>query len=94
MLQSDPSERPVGISHSILPPHFIGGVARSRHDATLAASLEKQAVQRAAILARQPSQTADQLLWRILLQVARRAAAVWWPQHGCFEIDRPRSALK
>jgi hypothetical protein len=90
MLQSDPSQWPMGISHSILPPHFIGGVAPSRQDVALAAYLEKQAAQRAAILAIQANPKTNQLLWGILLQVARRAAgAVWRPQHRHFE-----SALK
>jgi hypothetical protein len=88
MFQPDPNQGPIGISHSILPPHFIGGVAPLRHDRELAAYLEKQAAQRAAVAARQPS------LWAILLQAARRAAAAWPPQHGRFEINHPQSALK
>ncbi len=90
MLQSDPSQRPMGISHSILPPHFIGGVAPPRHDVAPAAYLEKQTAQRAAILAMQANPKGTQLLWGMLLQVVRRAAgAVWRPQHSHFE-----SALK
>ena len=94
MFQSDPNQWPMGISHSILPPHFIGGVAPQRHDLALAAYLEKQAAQRAAILARQASEQANQRTWDILLQMVRRAAISWRPQPGCFEINQPRSALK
>ena len=90
MLQSDPSQWPEGISHSILPPHFIGGVAPSRHDVALVAYLEKQAAQRSATLETQANPKTSQFLWGMLLQMARRAVgAVWRPQQSHFE-----SALK
>jgi len=79
MLQQDPNQWPMGISHSILPPHFIGGVAPSRHDVALAAYVEKQAAQRAE---RQSPQIPNPL-WDVLSQVAHRlAGAMWHPHHG------------
>ena len=90
MLQSDPRRCPTAMSHSILPPHFIGGVAPSRDDVALAANLEKQAAQRTATRETQANPKTSQVLWDMLLQVAGRAtSAVWRPQHSHFE-----SALK
>src|SRR5688572_22421918 len=81
MFQPDPTQWPMGISHSILPPHFIGGVAPSRYDVALAAYLEKQAAQRAAIAAKQPRQQITRRLWSTLSQAARHVAAtVWQPR--------------
>jgi hypothetical protein len=80
---------------NILPPHFLGGVAPSRHDVALAAYLEKQAAQRAAIVAKQPNLKAAQRPWGILSQAARRlAGAVWHPHHGRVEIGHLESEMK
>jgi hypothetical protein len=91
MFQPDPNQWPMGVSHTILPPHFVGGVAPSRHEVALAAYVEKQAVQRAAIVAKQTNPKNTQRLWANLFLAARRVArAVWQPQHS----RRLRSALK
>jgi hypothetical protein len=94
MFQPDPYQRRMGISHSILPPHFIGGMTRSRHDAALAADVEQQAAQRAAIAALQAKGKVRQILWSVLVQAVRRAAGVVWRPHSRFEIERLIGVLK
>jgi hypothetical protein len=46
MFQPDANQWPMGFFHTVLPPHFTGGVAPSRHVVALAAYLEKQAAHR------------------------------------------------
>jgi hypothetical protein len=83
MLQQDPNQRPMGISHSILPPHFIGGSAPSRHDVALAAYVEKQTAQRAEMSEERRSPQIPNPLWDVLSQVVHRlAGAMWHPHHG------------
>jgi hypothetical protein len=96
MFQPDPNQWPsMGMFTNILPPHFLGGVAPLRHDVALAAYLEKQAAQRAAIIAKQPNPKATQRLWGILSQAARRlAGAVWHPRNGRLEIGHLGSEMK
>jgi hypothetical protein len=93
MFQPDPHHRHTGISHSILPPHFIGGMARSRHDAALPADVGQQAAQRAAIAASQAKGKVRQLLWSILIRAARRAAGSVWQPHSRLEIERVMGVL-
>lgn len=95
MFQPDPNQWPMGIFHTMLPPHFLGGVAPSRHDVALAAYMEKQAAQRAANSTEQPSTQITRSLWGALHSAARRlAAAVWHPHHGRFGISRLMSETK
>lgn len=83
MLQQDPNQWPKGISHSILPPHFIGGVAPSRHDVALTAYVEKQAAQRAEMSEERHNLKIPNPLWDGLSQVVHRlAGAIWHPHHG------------
>jgi hypothetical protein len=74
MIQPDPNQQPMGFFHTMLPPHFVGGVAPSRHDVALAAYLEKQAAQRAAVSGEQRSSRIAMRLWGTVDQVARRLA--------------------
>ena len=94
MFQPDPRQRRMGISHSILPPHFIGGMARSHHDVALPADVEQQAAQRAAIAASQAKGKVRQLLWSVLVQAVRGAAGVVWRPDSRFEIERLMGVLK
>lgn len=83
MLQQDPNQWPMGISHSILPPHFIGGVAPSRHEVALAAYVEKQAEQRAEMSEERQSPKIPNPLWDVLSQVVHcLAGAVSHAHHG------------
>jgi hypothetical protein len=43
MFQPDANQWPMGFFHTVLPLHFTGGVAPSRHEVALATYLEKQA---------------------------------------------------
>jgi hypothetical protein len=83
MLQQDPNQWPMGISHSILPPHFIGGVAPSRHDVALAAYVEKQAAQCAEMSEERQSPKIPNPLWDVLSQVVHRLAGAIWHPHHC-----------
>jgi hypothetical protein len=95
MFQPDPNQWPVGIFHFILPPHFIGGVAPSRHDVALAAYLEKQAAQRAELSGERQNPKMTRPLWGLLSQAARRlAAAGRHPHHGRLEIGRLGNEIK
>jgi hypothetical protein len=70
MLQSDLSQWPMGVSHSILPPHFIGGVARSRHAVALGDRGERPAARRLwSILSR------VRIAWSALLRNRSMAAS-------------------
>jgi hypothetical protein len=73
----DPNQQPMGFFHTMLPPHFVGGVAPSRHDVALAAYLEKQAAQRAAVSGEQRSSTIAMHLWSAMDLVARRLASTF-----------------
>ena len=87
MFQPDPNQWPVGIFHFILPPHFIGGVAPSRHDVALATNLEEQTDQRAELSRKRQNPKINRPLWGLLSQSARRlAGAIWHPFHGRLEI--------
>ena len=46
MFQQDLNWRPMGLFHTILPPHFIGRLTPSRHDVERHIYQEKQAAQR------------------------------------------------
>ncbi len=95
MFQPDQDQWPMGAFHTILPPHFLGGVAPSRHDVALAAYLEKQAAQRAAISARRPSPEIAKHLRKVLFETAcRLAGVVWQSQHGRFGTGRLNSGMK
>jgi hypothetical protein len=95
MFQPDPSEWPLGFFHTILPPHFTGGMAPTRHERSLAACLENQAAQREAAVAKQPDLTNAMHLCGVLYQAAcRLAGAVWHPRRGRFAIGQMTSEMK
>lgn len=82
----DPNQQPMGFFHTMLPPHFAGGVAPSRHDVALATYLEKQAAQRAAVSAEQRSSTIAMHLWSAMDLVVRRLARAFRKDPGLSRI--------
>jgi hypothetical protein len=80
MFQPDPSHWPMGFLHTMLPPHFLGGVAPSRHDVALAAYLEKQVAQRLATSAGQLNLKVTMRLWGKMAH--RLTGTVWHTQLG------------
>jgi hypothetical protein len=94
MFQRDPNQRPMGIFHFTLPPHFIGGIAPSGHDVP-PACLGKQAAQRAEPSGEQHDAKITRPFWGLVSQAARRlAGAVWHSHHGRLEIGHLGSEMK
>jgi hypothetical protein len=95
MFLPDPDQWRMGFLHTTLPPHFLGGVAPSRHDLALAGYMEEKTAHREATSETQPGTNEAMRLWRFVYRQAHRlAGAVCHPQHGHFRISRLTNEMK
>lgn len=94
MFQPDPHQWPKGRFPGMLPPHFLGGVAPSRHDVAHAAHVEKQAAHGAALAEHARSQITIGLRDAVLRMGRRLSGAARHLQHGRFGIAHLRDQVR